>query len=98
MGDGLLAGNLSQPAADGLSARALLSSIRRHLVIVIAFTLSLCAAGWLIGLGLPAWYQAEGVLIIHARPQRLAELQELPAPLPKFPSSRARSIPCNRDR
>jgi succinoglycan biosynthesis transport protein ExoP len=80
MGDGLLAGNLSQPAADGLSARALLSSIRRHLVIVIAFTLSLCAAGWLIGLGLPAWYQAEGVLIIHARPQRLAELQELPDP------------------
>ncbi len=80
MGDGLLAGELSQPAADGLSARALLSSIRRHLVIVIAFTLSLCVVGALIGLGLPAWYQAEGVLVIHARPQRLAELQELPDP------------------
>src|SRR5260370_4710595 len=80
MGDGLLAGDLSQPAADGLSARALLSSIRRHLVIVLAFTLLLCAVGWLIGLGLPAWYKAEGVLVIHARPQRLAELQELPDP------------------
>ena len=80
MDDGLLAGDLSQPAADGLSARALLSSIRRHLVIVIIFTVSLCAVGWLIGLGLPAWYKAEGVLVIHARPQRLAELQELPDP------------------
>jgi uncharacterized protein involved in exopolysaccharide biosynthesis len=80
MGDGLLAGDLNQPAADGLSARVLLSSIRRHLVIVIVFTLLLCAVGWLIGLGLPAWYKAEGVLVIHARPQRLAELQELPDP------------------
>jgi succinoglycan biosynthesis transport protein ExoP len=80
MGDGLLAGDLSQPAVDGLSARALLSGIRRHLVIVIAFTLSLCGVGAFIGLGLPAWYQAEGVLVIHARPQRLAELQELPDP------------------
>jgi succinoglycan biosynthesis transport protein ExoP len=80
MGDGLLAGDLSQPAADGLSARVLLSSIRRHLVIVIAFTLSLSAVGAVIGLGLPAWYQAEGVLVIHARPQRSAELQELPDP------------------
>ncbi|HEX3339179.1 MAG TPA: hypothetical protein VHT68_08400 [Pseudolabrys sp.] len=80
MGDGLLAGDLNQPAVDGLSARALLSSIRRHFVIVIVFTVSLCAVGWLIGLGLPAWYKAEGVLVIHARPQRLAELQELPDP------------------
>ena len=80
MGHGLLAGDLSQPAVDGLSARELLSSIRRHLVIVIAFTLSLCVVGAFIGLGLPAWYKAEGVLVIHARPQRLAELQELPDP------------------
>jgi succinoglycan biosynthesis transport protein ExoP len=80
MDDGLLAGDLSRPAADGLSARALLSSIRRHLVIVIVFTVSLCTVGALIGLGLPAWYQAEGVLVIHARPQRSAELQELPDP------------------
>ncbi len=80
MGDGLLAGDLSHPVADGLSARALLSSIRRHLVIVIVCTLSLCAVGAFIGLGLPAWYQAEGVLVIQARPQRIAELQELPDP------------------
>jgi polysaccharide biosynthesis transport protein len=79
-GNGLLGGDLNQLLADGLSARALLASIRRHLGIVVAFTLSLCAAGALIGLGLPAWYQAEGVLVIHARPQRLAELQELPDP------------------
>ena len=80
MHDVLLAGDFSRLAADGLSARALLSSIRRHLVIVIVCTVSLCAVGWLIGLGLPAWYKAEGVLVIHARPQRLAELQELPDP------------------
>src|SRR5215471_4501253 len=78
MGDGLLAGDFREPIADGLSARRLLASIRRHLAIVAVLTLSLCAAGAVIGLGLPAWYQAEGVLVIHARPQRLAEFQELP--------------------
>ena len=82
MGDGLVAGDLNQAAADGLSARALISSIRRHFVIVLACTLSLCVVGAFIGLGLPAWYQADGVLVIHARPQRMAELQELPDPLP----------------
>src|SRR5215469_7171401 len=82
MGDGLLGGDFHQSVADGVSARALLASIRRHLGIVVALTLSLCAAGALIGLGLPAWYQADGVLVIHARPQRLAELQELPDPSP----------------
>ena len=82
MGSGQLGGDLHQSLADGLSARAFLASIRRHLVVVVGCTLSLCAAGVLIGLGLPAWYQADGVLVIHARPQRLAELQELPDPLP----------------
>ena len=82
MGDGLLAGDLSQPFEDGLSARTLLSSIRRHLAMVLAFTLSLCIAGALVGLGLPAWFQAEGVVVIHARPQRMAEIQELPDPSP----------------
>jgi uncharacterized protein involved in exopolysaccharide biosynthesis len=83
MGDGRLASSdLSQALEDGLSARMLLSSIRRHFVIVLAFTLSLSAAGALIGLGLPAWYQAEGVLVILAVPQRTAEIQELPDPSP----------------
>jgi succinoglycan biosynthesis transport protein ExoP len=82
MGDGLSIRDLGQPFEDGLSARMLLSSIRRHLVIVLAFALSLCAAGALVGLGLPAWYQAEGVLVIHARPQHMSELQELPDPFP----------------
>src|SRR6516162_9261880 len=82
MGDGLFASDLSRPFEDGLSARALLSSIRRHPAIVLAFTLSLCAVGALVGLGLPAWFQAEGVIVIHARPQRMAELQELPDPSP----------------
>ena len=55
---------------DGLSARALLSSIRRHLAVVLACTLSLCIVGALVGLGLPAWYEAKGVLVIRAVPQR----------------------------
>jgi polysaccharide biosynthesis transport protein len=67
---------------DGLSACAVLSSIRRHLVLVLAFTLSLCMAGYLYGQGLPAWYQAEGVLVIHPQPLRTAEIQELPDPAP----------------
>src|SRR5271165_1352708 len=74
-----------ESSEDGLSARALLSSIRRHLAVVLAFTLSLCAAGALVGLGLPAWFKAEGILIIHAQPQRTAELQELPDPVPALP-------------
>ena len=82
MGDGLSIRNLGQRVEDGLSARMLLSSIRRHLAIVLAFTLSLCTAGALVGLGLPAWYQAQGVLVIHAVPQRSAEIQELPDPNP----------------
>src|SRR6516165_9700407 len=82
MGDGLSIRNLGQRFEDGLSARMLLSSIRRHPVIVLAFTLSLCAAGALAGLGLPAWYQAEGVMVIRAVPQRTAEIQELPDPSP----------------
>ena len=86
MVDGLSIRDLGQRFEDGLSARTLLSSIRRHLAIVLAFTLSLCAAGALVGLGLPAWYQAEGVLVIHARPQRIAELQELPDPFPDSPA------------
>jgi succinoglycan biosynthesis transport protein ExoP len=67
---------------DGLSARALLASIRRHLGVVLTATLSLCVAGALFGLGLPAWYKAEGVLVIRAVPQRTAEIQELPDPAP----------------
>jgi capsular exopolysaccharide synthesis family protein len=80
--DALSPGNLDEPFEDGLSARALLSSIRRHLILVLAFTLSLCAVGALFGLGLPAWYKAEGVLVIRALPQRSAEFQELPDPAP----------------
>src|SRR6516162_1627813 len=80
MGDGLSIRDLGQRFEDGLSARMLLSSIRRHLVIVLAFTLSLCAAGALVGLGLPAWYNAEGVLVLRAVPRSAAEIQELPDP------------------
>jgi succinoglycan biosynthesis transport protein ExoP len=82
MGDGLLVSDLSQRFEDGLSARAILSCIRRHLAMVLAFTLSLCIAGALVGLGLPAWFKAEGVVVIHSRPQRMADLQELPDPTP----------------
>src|SRR6266851_10144333 len=82
MGNGLSIRDLSQPFEDGLSARALLSSIRRHWAMVLALTLLLCAAGALIGLGLPAWYKAEGVLVIRVVSQRTAEIQELPDPSP----------------
>jgi polysaccharide biosynthesis transport protein len=67
---------------DGLSARALLSSIRRHLAVVLVTTVSLCIAGALVGLGLPAWYKAEGVLVVRAMPQRTEAIQELPDPAP----------------
>src|SRR6516164_9694905 len=82
MGDGHSIGDLGRRFEDGLSARMLLSSIRRHLVVVLAFTLSLCAAGALVGLGLPAWYEAEGVLVLRAVPRSAAEFQELPDPTP----------------
>src|ERR1700726_2596806 len=82
IGDGLSIGDLGQRFEDGLSTRMLLSSIRRHRAMVLAFTLSLCAAGALVGLGLPAWFKAEGVVVIHSRPQRMADLQELPDPSP----------------
>src|SRR5215472_2127930 len=67
---------------DGLSVRALLSSIRRHLVLVSTLSLLLCAVGAVVGLGLPSWFQAETVLIINARPQRIADVQEQPDPIP----------------
>jgi len=70
------------PLEDGLSARMLLSSIRHHLTTVIAFTVLLCIVGALVGLGLPAWFTAQGVVVIHTRPQRMADLQELPDPSP----------------
>src|SRR5271165_1984357 len=76
--DDRLTGALGQPFEDGLSAHALFSIIRRHWVVVLAFTLSMGAAGAVVGLGLPAWFKAEGVLVIPAVPQRIAELQELP--------------------
>src|SRR5215831_7800476 len=78
MDDGLFASDRGQSFEDALSARAVLSSIRRHLRMVLVFTFSLCAVGALVGLGLPAWFEADGVVVIHARPQRMAELQELP--------------------
>src|SRR5215469_5475147 len=80
MGDGLFASDPGRPFEDGLSAQALLSSIRRHLALVLAFTLALSAAGAFIGLGLPSWYQAEGVVVIRAVPRSTAEIQELPDP------------------
>ena len=83
MGDGLSIRDLGHRVEDGLSSRMLLSCIRRHPAIVLAFTLSLCTAGALVGLGLPAWYEAKGVLVIRAVPQRsTAEIQELPDPTP----------------
>src|SRR5208282_1487257 len=72
--------DLSRTFEDGLSARALLSSMRRHPAIILAFTLSSLVGGYLVGLGLPGWYEAQGALVIHAEPRRTAEIQELPDP------------------
>jgi succinoglycan biosynthesis transport protein ExoP len=82
MADWAPGNHLGQPLEDGLSARALLSSIRRHLFLVLTSTFLLAVGGYLIGLGQPAWYQAEGVLVLHAQPPRTAEIQELPDPSP----------------
>jgi succinoglycan biosynthesis transport protein ExoP len=76
-------------AEHGLSARVLLSSIRRHPLLISLLALLAAAAGAFVGLGLPAWFQAESVLIIHARPQRIAEFQELPDPVPDLPVMRS---------
>lgn len=76
-------------SGHGLSARALLSSMRRHLRLVATLSVLFCAAGAFVGLGLPAWFQAESVLIVHARPQRIAEVQELPDPVPDLPVMRS---------
>lgn len=81
---------VGQGLDDGLSARALLLSIRRHLGVVVAFSLSLCAAGAVIGLGLPPRFQAEAVLVIQSRPPRVSDVQEVLAnPLPDMPVIRS---------
>jgi succinoglycan biosynthesis transport protein ExoP len=69
--------DVSQEMDDGLSVRALLASIRRHLGVVLALCLLFCAAGAVIGLGLPPWFQAEAVLVIHSRPERVSDVQEV---------------------
>ena len=77
-----LASDVAQTAEEGLSARALLSAMRRHWALILCSTLLMCAAGAFIGLGLPAWFQAEGVVVIPAVPQRIEQFQELPDPTP----------------
>src|SRR6266446_16185 len=85
----MMGDDLQLAVQDGLSARALLLSMRRHLGLVLGLSLSLCAAGAVVGLGLPSWFQAETVLIIPARPQRIADVQELPDPVPDLPVMRS---------
>ena len=63
--------------SDGLSARALLSSVRRHLGVVVGLSLLFCLLGAFIGLGLPPRFQAQGVLIIRSEPQRISNVQEV---------------------
>ncbi len=75
--------------SDGLSARMLLSSIRRHWGVVVGLSVLLCALGAAIGLGLPPRFQAEGVLVINSRPERLADIQELSDSTPDLPAVRS---------
>jgi uncharacterized protein involved in exopolysaccharide biosynthesis/Mrp family chromosome partitioning ATPase len=80
---GLAYFDLNREMDDGLSARMLVTSIRRHLGVVLALSLLLCSAGAVIGLGLPPRFQAEAVLVIHSQPQRVSDVQEVfPDPLP----------------
>jgi len=72
-----LSHNGSTGMSDGLSARALLSSVRRHLGVVVGLSLSFCLLGAFIGLGLPPRFQAQGVLIIRSQPQRISNVQEV---------------------
>jgi polysaccharide biosynthesis transport protein len=76
----LLPGEVSQPLEDGLSARTLLLSLRRHWPLVLILTLALTIVGAAVGMGLPYWYKAEAVVVINSRPHRSADLQELPDP------------------
>jgi len=78
--------HLGEGMGDALSARALVSSIRRHWGAVLALSLSLCALGAVAGLGLPLKFQAEGVLVINSRPERLADIQELPGSAADLPA------------
>src|SRR5467141_2428758 len=74
----------------GLSARAILTCIRRHLVVVLAPVLLFSALGAVVGLGLPSWFQAEAVLVINSRPHRISDVQEvLPDPVPDIPVIRS---------
>jgi uncharacterized protein involved in exopolysaccharide biosynthesis/Mrp family chromosome partitioning ATPase len=66
---------------DGLSARALLKSIRRHRILVPAVVLLSCVIGAAVGLGLPPRYTATGQLVIRSQPPHVADVQEvLPNP------------------
>jgi polysaccharide biosynthesis transport protein len=82
--------DVNQETHDGLSARTLLTSIRRHLGLVSALFLGLALTGAILGLGLPSRFQAEAVLVIHSRPQRISDVQEVfPDPLPDIPVIRS---------
>jgi uncharacterized protein involved in exopolysaccharide biosynthesis/Mrp family chromosome partitioning ATPase len=74
---GLAYFDFSKEMDDGVSARMLVTSIRRHLGVVLVLCLLFSAAGAVIGLGLPPQFQAEGVLVIHSRPERVSDVQEV---------------------
>jgi polysaccharide biosynthesis transport protein len=65
------------PNADGLSARALLKSLRRHRGVVTAVLLLFSLAGAAFGLGLPPRYLARGTLVIYSQPPRVADVPEV---------------------
>jgi polysaccharide biosynthesis transport protein len=67
----------SLASADGLSARALLKSLRRHRLVVGTLVILFGLAGAAVGLGLPPRYKATGELVIYAQPPRVADVQEV---------------------
>jgi polysaccharide biosynthesis transport protein len=63
--------------ADGLSARALLQSLRRHWAVVAAAVVLFALAGAAVGLGLPPRYKASGTLVIYSQPLQVSDVQEV---------------------
>src|SRR5260370_39945234 len=73
-----------------VSAQTVLLSIRRHRGPFIVVALTLAAGGLVIGLGLPDRFQAEAGLVMHSRPQRVTDIEEvLPDPATEIPAIRS---------
>jgi polysaccharide biosynthesis transport protein len=82
--------SFEEPPDEGVSVQTVLFSIRRHRRLFIAVALTLASGGLVVGLGLPDRFQAEAVLVVHSRPQRVTDIEEvLPDPATDIPAIRS---------